>query len=98
MVNHNIVRLNISVNYSLGVAEVQSFENFIDIESYVIISIGVVKGPEINITSVNVLHDERWGFGHWVSDHIDQIDDVDATSQSLQNFDLSSYLGFFDGF
>ena len=98
VVNHDIMRLHISVHYSLRVAVVQSFQHFIDVESNVIICEAFVEGSEINIASVDVLHDKSRSFSHWVSDNVDQIDNVDATSKSLQNLDLSSYLSFFDGF
>ena len=86
------------MHYSLRVAVVQSFQNFIDVESNVIISEAFVQSPEVNIAGVNVLHDQSWSLRHWVSNDVDQVDDIDATSEGLKDFDFSSYFGFFDGF
>ena len=98
VVDHDIMRFHISVHYALRVAVIQGFQHLVDVESNVVISEAFVEGPEVYIACVNVLHDQRWGLRHWVSHHINQVDDVYASPQSLQNFDLSSYLGLFDGF
>ena len=35
--------------------------------------------------------------GHWVAHHIDEVDDVDAALEGLQDLDLASDLGLLDG-
>lgn len=96
MVDHNIVGLNIAMHDSLRVAEVKSLQDLKHVKSDIKISKTLVQGAEINIASVNVLHDQGGGLGHWVSDHVDQVDDVDAVSQSLKNLDFPSDFGFFN--
>jgi len=96
VINHDIMWLDISVHNTLAVAVVQGLEHFINIEPNIIISKALVKCPEVDITCVYVLHDKGWSFSHWVSDNIDQINDINSTSQSLQNFDFTSNFGFLD--
>ena len=98
MIYHNVMRLDISMHDTFRVAIVKSFQNFIDIKSNVIISERLVKSSEINITSVNILHDQSRGFCHWISNYINQVDDVNTASESLQNFDFSSDFSFLDWF
>ena len=98
MVYHNIVRLDVSVNYSLGMAEVKSFQNFIDIVLNIEISKSTIKLPKILVSSVNILHNKCWSFGGWISDYIKQAYYVNTTSESLQNLDLSSDLSFLNWF
>lgn len=71
VVDHDVVRLHISVHDSLRVAVVQSLKHFIDVKSDVVICEALVKSSEVNVTSINILHDQSWGLGHWVSYHID---------------------------
>ena len=93
VVNHDVVRLHISVHNTLRVTEVKGLEDLVHVVSDIEISETLVKSSEVNITCVDVLHDQGRGLGHRVSDNIDQVNDVDASSQSLKNFDLSSDLG-----
>jgi len=93
MINHDIMRLNVSVHDSLGVRIVESSQNFEDVEPDVEVSETLVESPEVNITRVHILHDERWSFCHRVSDHVQQIDDVHSVFESLENLDLPPDLG-----
>ena len=98
VVDHNVVRLDVTVHDTLGVAVVESLEHFINIETDVVISERLVKRSEVKVASVNVFHDKSRCLGHGISDNIDQVDDVDTTAESLQNFDFSTNFRFFDGF
>jgi len=70
MINHDIVRFNISVNDSLGMAVVQGSQDFENVESNIKISEALIKRSEVHISSVNILHNECWSFGHWISNNI----------------------------
>ena len=96
MVDHDVVWLHISMHDTLGVAVVESLEDLVDIESNIVVSERLVESPEINIASVDILHDECWSLGHRIADNINQVDDIDATSKSLQNLDFTSDLRLFD--
>ena len=97
VVNHYVMWLNISVHDTLGVTVVESLKDLVYIESDIVVGEAFVEGSEINITSVNVLHDESRSLRHGISNDVDQIDDVDTTSQSLQDLDFSTNLGLLDG-
>jgi len=97
MVDHNVVGLNIAMHDSFRVAEVKCLQNLEHVKADIEISKTLVQSAEINISSVNVLHDQGGCLGHWVSDYVNQVDDVDAVSQSLKNLDLPSDFGFFNG-
>ena len=92
MINHDVVWLDISVHDASAVTEVECLEHLVDVVSNVIVSEALVECPEVDITSVNVLHDESWCLSHWVSDDINEIDDIHSTLQSLEDLDFSSNL------
>ena len=77
-------------------AEVECLQDFKHVVPDVKVSELLVQCSKIDISSVNVLHDQGWSLGHRVSNDIDQVDDVDSIFESLQNFDLSSDFGFLD--
>ena len=56
----------------------------------------LVESSEVDVASVHILHDQSWSLGHWVSDHVVQIDDVHAAAESLQDLDFPSNLGLLD--
>lgn len=58
MIDHNVMRLDISMHNSFAVAEIESFEELKDVESDInIVKLGV-EASEIGV--VDVLEDERW--------------------------------------
>ena len=60
MVDHNVVRLDVAMHNALAVAEVESFEEFENVEADVeIVELGV-EAAEVGV--VHVLEDERWRF------------------------------------
>jgi hypothetical protein len=79
-------------------AIVESFKNFIDVESNIIIGEALVQGTEIKITCINIFHDQCWSLCHWVSHDVNQVNDINSTSKSLQDFNFSSNLGLFHRF
>ena len=96
VVDHDIVWLDISVHDTFGVAIVESFQYFINVESNVLVSEGLVQSAEINVTCVDVLHDQSRSLSHRVSNYVHQVDDVDTSPKCLQNFNFSPNLGLFD--
>jgi len=95
MVYHNIVWLNVSVHDAFRVAEVECLQDLKHVKADIEISKTLVQTAEVNIASVNVLHDQGGGFGHGVSDYVDQVYNIYAISQSLENLDFPSDFGFF---
>ena len=98
VINHDVVRFDISVHNSFRMTIIQSFQNLIDVESNIEIRKTFVKCSEIDVACIHILHDKRWSLSHWVSDNINQINDINATSQSLKNLNFSSDFGFLDRF
>lgn len=96
VIDHDVVRLDIPMHDSLGVAEVERFENLVDVIANIEVSKCFVERAEVYVASIDEFHDESRGFSHWVAHDIQQVDDVDTVSQSLQDFDLASDLCFLD--
>lgn len=94
MINHDVMRLDISVHNTLRMAVVKSFQNFVNVEPDVVIFKTLIQRPEIKISGINILHDQGRCFSHWVSNDIDEIDDVYSATKSLQNLDLTSNFSF----
>ena len=96
MVDHDVVRLDISVHDTLRVAEIERFENLKHVKANVEVVEALIQLAEVSIARVNKLSDDRRRLGQGVSHHIDQVDDIRAASERLQNFDLSSNLVLLD--
>lgn len=59
MIDHNVMRLHVSVHNALAVAEVQGFEQFEDVESHIeVVELGV-EAPEVGV--VDILEDKGRG-------------------------------------
>lgn len=93
VIDHDIVGLHITVSDALRVAVIERAQHFEYVVPNVEVVEALVEGPEVNIPCVDVLHDEGRGFGHWVAHYIDQVDDVQATLEGLEDLDLTSDLG-----
>ena len=96
MVDHDVVRLDISVHDTLRVAEIERFENLKHVEANVEVIEALIQLAEVCIARVDKLSDDRRRLGQGVPHHIDQVDDIRAASERLQNFDLSSNLVLLD--
>jgi len=87
MIDHNVMRLDISMHNSFAVAEIESFEELKDVESNInIVKLGV-EASEIGV--VDVLEDERWSLALRVSNNIKQGNNIGAASQILQDLDFT---------
>lgn len=93
VINHDVVGLHIAVHDAFAVAEIEGFEHFKDVVANVEVGKLLVKRSEVNVASLNVLHDQCGSLGHWVSHDINQIDDVHTVLKGLQNLDFSPDLG-----
>lgn len=92
MVNHDVVWLHISVRDALGVTEVKGLQNLENVVSDVEVIEVLVECAEIDIACVDIFHDECGCLGHRIAYHVDQVDDVNAALESLQNLDLTPNL------
>ena len=63
VVNHDVVRLDITVHDSLGVTVVKSFENLIHVEANVKIIEALVQLAEVSIACIDKLGDNCGSLG-----------------------------------
>ena len=52
MVDHNVMRLDIAMHYSLGVAEIQSLQQLVYVVPYIIVNKLRVQRPEIRVVDI----------------------------------------------
>ena len=90
MVDHDVVRLHVSVRDALRVAKVQRLQNLEDVVLYIEIIEVLVQSAEIYIASIDIFHDKCGCFGHGITHNINQVDNVDSALESLENLDLPS--------
>ena len=76
--------------------EVKCFEDFEHVVPDVEVSKLLVESSKIDVAGVHVLHDQCWRFGHRVTHYVDQIDNVDAVLQGLENLDFTTDFGLLD--
>ena len=98
MIDHDVMWFDVSMDDALRVAEVETLQNFIDVVFDVKVSERSVQFPKVLVASVHILHDQCGCFGRRISHYVEQTDDVNTSSEGLQNFDLSSDLGLLDRF
>lgn len=96
MINHNIVWFNIPVHDPFAVAEIQRLEKLVDVEPYIIINKSRVQCAEVCV--VDILEYQAGCLALAVPHNIEKSYDIWTTRQVLQDFDLSFYLLFLDGF
>lgn len=96
MINHDIVGLHISMHNSLAVAEIQSLQKLVDIETNIIVGETRVKRPEIGI--VNVFKNQTRRLALVVANNIEQGHHIWPTCQVLEDLDLTLDLLLLDGF
>ena len=94
MIDHNVVRLDITVHDSLAVTEIQCLEKLVDVETDIVVNKPRVKGSKIGV--VYVFEDEAGSLALAVSDDIQQCNNIGASGQILQDLDLSFYLLLLD--
>lgn len=94
VVNHDVVRLDISVHDALAVTEIERLEELVDIEANIIVGEARIECPEVGV--VDSLKDQTGSFALIVADHIQQRNDIRAAGKVLQNLDLTLDLLLFD--
>lgn len=87
MIDHDIMRLDISVHDALAVAEVQGLQQLKDVEANIVVGKPRVEGAEVGV--VDIFKDQTRRFALTVPDHIQQGHHVGAACQVLQDLDLS---------
>lgn len=96
MVNHDVVWLHVSVSDPFRMTVVQSLQGLVYVVPYVEVGEVLIQSSKVNISGIHVLHDEGRCLCHWVSDNVNQVDNVDSALQSLEDLDFPSDLGFLD--
>ena len=95
MIDHNVMRLDVAVHDAFAVAEVQCFEQLVDVVAHVVILEFGVERSEVDV--VHVFEYETGCLGLAVSDDIEESHDVGTAGQVLQDLDLSLDLLLLDG-
>mmetsp|Transcript_23785 Transcript_23785/g.52353 ORF Transcript_23785/g.52353 Transcript_23785/m.52353 type:complete len:234 (-) Transcript_23785:262-963(-) len=76
MINHHVVRFHISMHDSLRVAEIQSFQHFVDVVANVVVDQCRIQSFEISV--VDALENETWSLRLRVTHNVEQLYDVGA--------------------
>jgi len=87
MVNHHVVRLNISVHDSISVTMVKSKEDFIDVIANICIRERGIENLEVGI--VDVLKNEAGSLALRVSHNVKEANDVWPTAEILEDLYLA---------
>ena len=92
VVDHDIVRLDITVHNALRVAEVERLQNLEHVEADVEVVEALVELAEVSVTRVDELSDNGRRLGQWVSHNINKVDNVRSALERLQYLDLAPNL------
>eukprot|EP00754_Rhynchopus_humris_P030124 Rhum_TRINITY_DN15259_c0_g1::Rhum_TRINITY_DN15259_c0_g1_i1::g.147186::m.147186 len=95
VVDHHVLRLHVSVRDAHAVAEVQRLQKLIDVVTNVEVGQRRVERAELGV--VHVLEDEGRGLRERVAHHVEQLDDVGAAAEVLQDLDLTLDLHLLHG-
>ena len=96
VVDHNVVRLDISVHNALAVAEIESLQQLKNVVPDIVVDESRIQRPEVCV--VDVLEDQAGRFALAVTYHVQQCDDVGPARKVLEDFDLSLYFLLLDRF
>lgn len=95
MVDHNVMRLHIAVHDALAVAEVERFEQLVDVVADIDVVELWVEAAEVGV--VYVFEDERRGFALRIPDDVEERNDIGPASQVLENLNFALDLLLLDG-
>ena len=96
VVNHDVMRLDIAVHDSLRMAVIKGLQDFEHVITNIKVVEALVKFAEVSITGINKLSDDCRCLRQRITNNIKHVNNVDATLESLQNFDLTSDLVLLD--
>ena len=96
MVNHDVMRLHIAVHDALRVTVIEGLQDLEHVVANVEVIEALVKFAEVGITRVNKLGDDCRCLRQWITNDIKHVNDINATLERLQNFDLTSDLVLLD--
>ena len=96
VVNHDVMRLHITVHDALGVAVVERLQDLEHVKADVKIVEALIEFAEISIACVDKLRDDGGGLGEGITRDTEHIDDIGASLQRLQDLELSTDLVFLD--
>jgi hypothetical protein len=94
MINHNVVRLDITVHDTTRVGKVKTTEELKEVEADIHISKRREESLEISV--VNILEDKRASLGKRILNSINQVDNVGTTTKVLENLNLTTNLFLLD--
>jgi len=87
MIDHNVVRLDITVHDTLAVTKVQGLQQLEDVVADIVICEAGVQSPEIRV--VDSLENQAGSLALIVTHYIQQCNNIRATRQILENLNLS---------
>ena len=87
VIDHDIVRLDITVHDALAVAEIQGLQELKDIVPDIIVGEPRIQGTEVRV--VDILKYQTGRLALTVANHVQQSDDIGATGQVLEDLDLT---------
>ena len=94
VIDHNVVRLDVSVHDALGMTEVERLEEFENVVPDVVVDETWVEGAEVGV--VDILKDQARSLTLAVPDDVQQSHDIGTSGQILQDLDLTLYLLLLD--
>lgn len=74
VIYHDVMWLHIPMHDSFAVAEVQSFEQFVNVVADIIIDKAGIQSPEVGI--VDILENETRCFALTIANHVQQCNNV----------------------
>ena len=96
VVNHDVMRLDIAVHDSLRMAVIEGLQDFEHVITNIKVVEALVKFAEVSITGIDKLSNDCRCLRQRITNDIKHVNNVDATLESLQNFDLTSDLVLLD--
>jgi hypothetical protein len=89
VVDHDVVGLHIAVHDALRVAVVKGLQDLEHVVADVEIVEALVEFAEVSIASINELGDNGGRLGEGVTDNVDQLNNVNAVLEGLEDLNLA---------
>jgi len=94
VIDHDVVRLDITVHDTAGVAVVKGTKKLVDVVAHIVVGECGIERLEVDV--IDVFLNEAWGLCQRLNDDIQQMDDVGSASEILQDLDLTEDLLLLD--